>query len=101
MPEVVVDGEVLEVDPPHRLVQTWRLNFDPPGRAEGFTTVTWEIRPEGDNLSRLTVTHDVTDAPVMADTIGPTARSARAAAVGPSSSVTSRPCWRPARPNEL
>ena len=51
MPDVIVDGEVIEVDPPNRLVQTYRMHF------------------EGDNLSRLTVTHDVTDAPVMAATI--------------------------------
>ncbi len=24
LPDTVVDGEVVEVDPPHRLVQTWR-----------------------------------------------------------------------------
>ena len=69
MPDVIVDGEVVEVDPPNRLVQTYRMHFDPSQVEEGFTTVTWEIRAEGDNLSRLTVTHDVTDAPVMAATI--------------------------------
>ena len=67
-PAIVVDGEVVEVDPPHRLVQTYRMHFDPSQVEEGFTTVTWEITAEGDNLSRLTVTHDVTDAPVMAGT---------------------------------
>jgi len=71
LPEVGVEGEVLEVDPPHRLVQTWRFNFSPEAIAEGFTTVTWEIHPESDGLCRLTVSHDVTDAPLMAhDTRG-------------------------------
>ena len=69
MPDVIVDGEVVEVDPPHRLVQTYRMHFDPSQVEEGFTTVTWEIRAEGENLCRLTVTHDVTGAPVMAGTI--------------------------------
>ncbi len=69
MPDVIVDGEVIEADPPHRLVQTYRMHFEPAQTEEGFTTVTWEIRAEGDNLCRLTVTHDVTDAPVMAGTI--------------------------------
>jgi uncharacterized protein YndB with AHSA1/START domain len=39
-PEVAVDGEVIEVDPPHRLVQTWRMAMDPEMAAEGFTRVT-------------------------------------------------------------
>ena len=28
-PDIAVDGEVIEVDPPHRLVQTWRMAMDP------------------------------------------------------------------------
>lgn len=32
-PDVVVDGEVIEADPPRRLVQTWRALF----LGEGFT----------------------------------------------------------------
>jgi uncharacterized protein YndB with AHSA1/START domain len=30
VPDVVVDGEVIDADPPRRLVQTWRLLMDPP-----------------------------------------------------------------------
>ncbi len=69
MPDVIVDGEVLEVDPPNRLVQTYRFHFEPSQVEEGFTTVTWEIKPESDKLCQLTVTHDVTDAPLMAGQI--------------------------------
>jgi uncharacterized protein YndB with AHSA1/START domain len=62
-PDVVVDGEVVEVDPPRRLVQTWRLLMDPATAAEPFTRLTYEI-VEGDaGVSRLTVTHDLVDAP--------------------------------------
>ena len=43
MPDVVVDGEVLEADPPHKLVQTWRMLMDPELAAEGFTRLTYEI----------------------------------------------------------
>lgn len=64
-PDVVVDGEVLEADPPRRLVQTWRMHFAADMIEEGFTTVTWDVEPETDELTRLTVTHDVTDAPIM------------------------------------
>lgn len=64
LPEVVVDGEVVESDPPHKLVQTYRFHFSPDHVAEGFTTLTWEIVEETDQLSSLTVTHDVTGAPL-------------------------------------
>lgn len=68
-PDVIVDGEVQHADPPHKLVQTWRFLFTPEMEAEGFTTVTWDIQPQSDQLTKLTVTHDVTDAPVTAHTI--------------------------------
>jgi len=66
MPEVVVDGEVVECDPPNKLVQTYRFLFNGDTEAEGFTTLTWQIEVENDSLTRLTVTHDVTDAPLHA-----------------------------------
>jgi len=62
----VVDGEVIEVDPPRRLVQTWRMLFTPELIAEGFTRLTYEIEPEAAGVTMLTVTHDVTDAPITA-----------------------------------
>ena len=39
-PDVVVDGEVIEADPPRKLVQTWRMLWDPEMAAEGFTRLT-------------------------------------------------------------
>lgn len=66
VPEVCVDGEVLEADPPKRLVQTWHFNFMPEQVAERHTTVTFDIEPENDVLTRLTITHDVEGAPLMA-----------------------------------
>jgi uncharacterized protein YndB with AHSA1/START domain len=58
----VVDGEVLEFDPPRRFVQTWRLAMDEGLRAEGFTRLTYEL-DEFDGVTRLTVVHDCTGAP--------------------------------------
>ena len=69
LPDVAVDGEVVEADPPRRLVQTWRFHFMPEHVAEGFTTVTWDVHQEEDGITRLTVEHDVTGAPLMADMI--------------------------------
>ena len=66
VPEVACDGEIVEVDPPHRLVQTYRFNFAPDQTAEGFHEVVWDLHEEHGGITRLTVTHDVTDAPVTA-----------------------------------
>ena len=63
-PDVVVEGEVLEVDPPRKLVQTWRMLFEPSQAAEPLTRITWEIEPLGPEISRLTVTHELDGAPI-------------------------------------
>jgi len=62
-PEVAVDGEVVEVDPPHKLVQTWRMLMDDGMAAEGFTRLTHEIEPVGEGVTKLTLIHDLTGAP--------------------------------------
>jgi uncharacterized protein YndB with AHSA1/START domain len=51
------EGEILEVDPPHRLVQTMRALWSDDVKSEGTSRVTWEIEPVGDSC-RLTLTHD-------------------------------------------
>jgi uncharacterized protein YndB with AHSA1/START domain len=51
------DGEVLEVDPPRRLVHTMVALWNDEVRQEGVTRVTWEIEPVADSC-RLTVVHD-------------------------------------------
>ena len=66
IPDVVVDGEVLEADPPRKLVQTFRMLMSPPAAADGFTQLTYEIAEVSPGVSRLTVTHDVTGAPNLA-----------------------------------
>jgi uncharacterized protein YndB with AHSA1/START domain len=63
---VLVDGEVLEADPPRKLVQTYRMLFSDAQRAEGFSRVTWEIEPTQSGFSRLTVTHELSEQPIMA-----------------------------------
>jgi uncharacterized protein YndB with AHSA1/START domain len=62
-PQIIVDGEVVEADPPRRLVQTWRFVWDPELVAEGFTRVTWEIEAGEGGISKLTVTHELEGAP--------------------------------------
>jgi uncharacterized protein YndB with AHSA1/START domain len=60
---VIFDGEVLEAEPPRRLVQTWRVLFDPRTRAEADTRLTWEIEEGNGGVSTLTLTHDLAGAP--------------------------------------
>jgi len=57
-PELTIcEGENLEVDPPRRLVQSFRALWSDDVKREGTSRVTWEIEPIGDSC-RLTVTHD-------------------------------------------
>jgi uncharacterized protein YndB with AHSA1/START domain len=51
------EGEVLEVDPPRRLVHTMVALWSDDVKAEGTSRVTWEIEPVGDSC-RLLLTHD-------------------------------------------
>lgn len=66
IPDVVADGEVVEADPPRKLVQTWRMLMDPGMAAEGFTRLTWEIQEGEGGVTRLTVIHDLQGAPQVA-----------------------------------
>jgi uncharacterized protein YndB with AHSA1/START domain len=66
VPDVVADGEVVEADPPRRLVQTWRMLMDEGMAAEGSTRITWEIVEIESGVSRVTVVHDLEGAPKIA-----------------------------------
>ena len=66
LPEIMIDGEVLEASPPSKLVQTYRFLFNDEHRKEGFSKITYEIVDTGKGFCRLTVTHDVTGMPMMA-----------------------------------
>jgi uncharacterized protein YndB with AHSA1/START domain len=71
VPDVAIDGEVVEVDPPRKLVLTWRMAMDPASAAEGFTKLTYEIDEVAGGYAKLTVIHDLEGAPtVAAQTIG-------------------------------
>jgi uncharacterized protein YndB with AHSA1/START domain len=66
IPDVVTDGEVVESDPPRRLVQTWRMRMTPELEREGFTRLIYEIEPGRGGVTRLTVTHELANAPMIA-----------------------------------
>ncbi len=56
-PGPLLEGENLEVEPPRRLVQSFRALWSDDVKAEGTSRVTWEIEPVGDSC-RLLVVHD-------------------------------------------
>lgn len=51
-------GEVLEIDPPRRLVLSWRNEFMPELRSEGYSRVSYDLEPEG-TLVKLTLTQEI------------------------------------------
>ncbi len=51
-------GEVLEIDPPRRLVLTWRNEFIPELHAEGYSRMTYELEPLGESV-KLTLIHEM------------------------------------------
>ena len=50
-------GEIVEIDRPNRLVLTWRNEFKPELKAEGFSRLTYELEQQGD-MVKLTLTHE-------------------------------------------
>lgn len=54
--EVFLDGEILEIDPPRRLVHTFHVVHEPTAAAEAPSRIEWQITPIGDRC-RLTVIH--------------------------------------------
>jgi uncharacterized protein YndB with AHSA1/START domain len=56
-PDLLGEGENLEVDPPRRLVQSMLALWGEDVKSEGTSRITWEIEPVGDSC-QLTVTHD-------------------------------------------
>jgi uncharacterized protein YndB with AHSA1/START domain len=51
-------GEILEIEPERRLVLTWRNEFKPELRAEGYSRLTYELEQQGDAV-KLTVIHEM------------------------------------------
>ena len=66
IPDVIIDGDVREWDPPRKLVHTWHMLMTPETAAEATTTLTYDIEPVRGGVCKLTVTHDATGAPIIA-----------------------------------
>ncbi len=55
---VADSGEIIVIDPPRRLVLTWRNEFRPELHEEGYSRLTYLIEPQ-DDMVKLTVSHDI------------------------------------------
>jgi uncharacterized protein YndB with AHSA1/START domain len=61
--QVIDTGEIAESDPPKRLVIKWRSEWKPEFKAEGYSLCTFDIAPESDTATRLTLTHAIDTSP--------------------------------------
>jgi uncharacterized protein YndB with AHSA1/START domain len=52
------DTEIIEMDPPRRLVHGWSPLYDPELADEEESRVTWEIEPQKGGYTKLTLVHD-------------------------------------------
>lgn len=52
------EGEVVEIDPPRKLVLTWRNVFIDEMNAEGYSRMTYELEATG-SVVKLTLTHNI------------------------------------------
>ena len=73
MPELLVEGEVIEAEPPRKLVHTWRALWDEVVASEN-TRVTFDIEEDDFGYTRLTVTHELENAPATAAQVAGEAR---------------------------
>ena len=51
-------GEVIEIEPERKLVLSWRNEFKPEMREEGFSRLTYELEQQGD-MVKLTLVHEM------------------------------------------
>jgi uncharacterized protein YndB with AHSA1/START domain len=64
LPDVIIDGEVVEADPPRRLVHTFNMHMAM--EDEPATRITYEIVDLGNGSCSLTLTHELEGAPRLA-----------------------------------
>jgi uncharacterized protein YndB with AHSA1/START domain len=64
------DSEVIEWDPPRKLVHGWSGGYDPDLASEPTSRVTWEIEAQDGGMTKLTLVHDQLEgAPKTAESV--------------------------------
>ena len=66
LPDVIIVGNIIESDPPRKLVQTWHPLFDAATTAEAPTRLTYEIKENQGGVCTVTIIHDIAGAPIVA-----------------------------------
>jgi uncharacterized protein YndB with AHSA1/START domain len=60
--QIMDSGEIVEADPPRRLVIRWQNQWKPELKAEGHSLCTMELEPSGSAV-KLSITHTIERAP--------------------------------------
>ena len=55
---VADSGQIVEIEPPRRLLLTWRHDLNPEMRAEGFSRLTYEIEKLVESV-KLAIVHEI------------------------------------------
>lgn len=66
VPELAIEGEVIEVDEPHKLVLSWHMVMDDNTASDAFTRLIYEIEAIEGGATKLTLIHDLEGAPIAA-----------------------------------
>jgi len=66
VPDVAIEGTVIEVDAPRRLVLSWHMVMDENTASDKITRLSYEIEEIQNGATKLTLTHDFSGAPAAA-----------------------------------
>lgn len=66
IPDIILEGEVIDADPPRKLVHTFRMLMDAEIANEPLTRITYEIGQRNDGVCSLTLVHELEGAPKLA-----------------------------------